>query len=70
MTNTCSISTRGTSTIFVIMVVAATTLMLLTSNTITGSVLAQKQVYPITAAKAMAKLAASGSGNSSSNQPY
>ena len=40
------------------MVVAATTLMLLTSNTITGSVFAQKQVYPITAAKAMAKQAA------------
>ena len=61
------ISTRGTSTIFVIMVVAATTLMLLTSNTITGSVFAAKTSISHHSGKSNGKTSSTGSGNSSSS---
>ena len=63
------ISTRGTSTIFVIMVVAATTLMLLTSNTITGSVFAAKTGISHHSGKSNGKTSSTGSGNSSSISP-
>jgi len=61
------ISTRGTSTIFVIMVVAATTLMLLTSNTVTGSVFAAKTSISHHSGKSNGKTSSTGSGNSSSS---